>query len=199
MILNQKYNHGRAPNICKLIPLPVPNWASARAQFIPKKIKKIPPPKSWLCSISWVERSLQQPFNFSFNTPPGAKLGLCRRTIYSKLSTSDHNLFQIFLRESKFFFEHQIFLSWPFLNIWNYQTLSCIKYSCQFVQTVFVSSFGNDGAHFFIRLQRVLLTEVLFNRPFGQKPKFTLWSRKPSRVFLQILFRLDVPNWYESC
>ena len=48
-------------------------------------------------------------------------------------------------------------------------------------------------------LRRVLLTEVLFNRPFGQKPKFTLWSRKPSRVFLQILFRLDVPNWYESC
>merc|ERR1712051_899743 len=46
-----------------------------------------------------------------FNTPPGAKLGLCRRTIYSKLSTSDHNLFQIILRESKFFFEHQIFLS----------------------------------------------------------------------------------------
>ena len=45
------------------------------------------------------------------NTPPGAKLGVCRRTIYSKLSTSDHNLFQIFLRESKFFFEHQIFLS----------------------------------------------------------------------------------------
>ena len=29
------------------------------------------------------------------NTPPGAKLGLCRRTIYSKLSTSDHNLGQI--------------------------------------------------------------------------------------------------------
>jgi len=48
------------------------------------------------------------------NTPPSAKLGLCRRTIYSKLSTSDHNLFQIFLRESKFFFEHQIFLTWPF-------------------------------------------------------------------------------------
>ena len=46
-----------------------------------------------------------------YNTPPGAKLGICRRTIYSKLSTSDHNLFQIFLRESKFFFEHQIFLS----------------------------------------------------------------------------------------
>ena len=48
---------------------------------------------------------------FYCNTPPGAKLGLCRRTIYSKLSTLDHNLFQIFLRESKFFFEHQIFLS----------------------------------------------------------------------------------------
>ena len=62
------------------------------------------------------------------NTPPGAKLGLCRRTIYSKLSTSGHNLFQIFLRESKFFFEHQIFLSWPFLNIWNYQTLSLSEY-----------------------------------------------------------------------
>ena len=45
------------------------------------------------------------------NTPPSAKLGLCLRTIYSKLSTSDHNLFQIFLPESKFFFEHQIFLS----------------------------------------------------------------------------------------
>ena len=45
---------------------------------------------------------------FFDNTPPGAKLGLCRRTIFSKLSTSDHNLFQIFLRESKFFFEHQI-------------------------------------------------------------------------------------------
>ena len=45
------------------------------------------------------------------NTPPGAKLGVCRRTIYSKWSTADHNLFQIFLQESKFFFEHQIFLS----------------------------------------------------------------------------------------
>ena len=50
-------------------------------------------------------------FDIIPNTPPGAKLGLCRRTIYSKLSASDHNLFQIFLRESKFFFEHQIFLS----------------------------------------------------------------------------------------
>ena len=32
----------------------------------------------------------------------------------------------------------------------------------------------------------------------GQKPDFTLWSKKPSRVFLKILFRLAVPNWYES-
>ena len=47
-------------------------------------------------------------YTYKINTPPGAKLGLCRRTIYSKLSTSDHNLFQIFLREYKFFFEHQI-------------------------------------------------------------------------------------------
>ena len=41
------------------------------------------------------------------NTPPGAKLGLCRSTIYSK-----------------FFFEHQIFLWAP--NIENYYRPKCI-------------------------------------------------------------------------
>ena len=66
-------------------------------------------------SRSWRDRNLKfgpncdlGVDNLETNTPPSAKLGLCRRTIYSKLSTSDHNLFQIFLRESKFFFEHQI-------------------------------------------------------------------------------------------
>ena len=51
---------------------------------------------------SWCIQKIFHHFHmFEHNTPPGAKLGLCRRTIYSKLSTSDHNLFQIFLRESK--------------------------------------------------------------------------------------------------
>ena len=66
-----------------------------------------------VCELSFWNKKICS-FYFSNNTPPGAKLGLCRRTIYSKLSTSDHNLFQIFLWESKFFFEpRQIFYFFP--------------------------------------------------------------------------------------
>ena len=50
--------------------------------------------------------------NLNSNTPPGAKLGLCRSTIYSKFIFEHPNFslsIQIFLWASKFFFEHQIF------------------------------------------------------------------------------------------
>ena len=76
-----------------IIPLPVPNWASAEEQFIP-------------------------------NYPP-------QITIYSK---------------------------------------------CFFENPNFSLSFGNDGAHFFIRLRRVLLTEVIF----GAQRK--IWNKLWSEV-----------------
>ena len=71
---------------------------------------------------------------FDINTPPGAKLGLCRSTIYSKFLIA-HQIFhwrplwrplwsQI---NSKFFFEHQIFL-WASKFFFEHQILTfCIQ------------------------------------------------------------------------